>query len=58
MRDELELGESRLEVEWAVEAHARRDVLEELVDGRDPDGGEHRLLVGVREREVAHDPGY
>ena len=54
MGDELRLRERRLEVERPVEADSLGDVLEELVDGRDPDCGEHRLLVGVREREVAH----
>ena len=34
---QLELGQRRLEVELAVEAHAGRDVAEELVDGIDAD---------------------
>ncbi len=54
VRDELGLGERRLQVERPVEPDAPGDVLEELVDRRDADRGEHRLLVGVREREVAH----
>ena len=35
----------------AAEAHARRDVAEELVDRRDADRREHRLAVGVSQRE-------
>ena len=41
-------------VELAVEAHAGRDVAEELVDRGDADRREHRVAVGVGEREVAH----
>ena len=51
VRDQLLLGERRLEVERAVEAHARRDVAEELVDRGDADRLEHLLPVGVGERE-------
>ena len=50
-RDELRLGERRLEIELASEAHALRDLAEELVDGRDADRREHLVAVGVGERE-------
>ena len=51
--DELELGQRRLEVELAAEPHARRHLLEQLVDRVDADRGEHLLAVGVGQREVA-----
>ena len=45
----LQLGfrKRRRHVELSPEAHARRDVAEQLVDGRDADRREHRLAVGV-----------
>ena len=55
VRDELGLGERRLEVERGPEAHALRDVPEELLDRGDADRREHLLAVGVGQREVAHD---
>ena len=51
--NELGLAERGRDVELAVEAHADRHLLEELVDGRDADRREHLLAVGVGEREVA-----
>ena len=53
-RDEVRLGERRLEVERALEADAGRNVLEELFDRGDADRREHLLAVGVGERELAH----
>ena len=50
MAAQLGLGERRLEVELALEAHPGRDVAEELVDRRDADRREHLLAVGVGER--------
>ena len=52
-RDELLLRERRLEVELTAEAHACRNVGEELVHRRDADRLEHLLAVGVGQREVA-----
>src|SRR5207237_778746 len=40
-----------LEIELAAEAHALGNVLEQLLDRRDPDRLEHRIAVAVRERE-------
>ena len=51
---ELHLVERRCDVELARIANAARDVPEQLLDGGDADRREHRLAVGVREREVAH----
>ena len=51
-RIELHLGERRRHVELAVEAHSVRDLLEELVDRRDADRGEHLVAVAIGEREV------
>ena len=52
----LQLGfrERRSDVERAAVAHRRRNVAEELVDGRDADRREHRVAVGIGQREVAH----
>jgi hypothetical protein len=54
MRDDLGLGERRLQVELAVEPNPGRDVAEELVGRRDADRGEHLLAVAFRQREEAH----
>jgi hypothetical protein len=54
VRDELGLRQRRLEVERALQAHAVRDVAEELLDGRDADRGEHLLAVAVGQGEEAH----
>jgi hypothetical protein len=54
MGDELRFRKRRLERERPAEAHAGRDLLEELVDRRDTDGGQHLVAVARREREVAH----
>jgi hypothetical protein len=51
--DERRLGERRRDVQLAVEPHARWDLLEELVEGGDADRLEHRLAVGVGQREIA-----
>src|SRR4051794_6572353 len=51
MRDELRLGQRRLEIELAAEAHAFGNVAEELLDRRDADRLEHRITVAVGERE-------
>ena len=51
---ELRLAERRGQIELAAEAHPGRNLLEELVERRDPDRGEHLLAVGVGQREVAH----
>ena len=40
-------------VERAAEADALGDLLEQLVDGLDADRVEHRVAVGVGEREVS-----
>ena len=53
--DELRLAERGRQVELAVEPHALRDLLEELVHGGDADGGEHLLAVGVGERQIPHE---
>ena len=57
MADELGLRQRRLEVELALEAHACRDVAEELLDRRDADRLEHLLAVGVGEGELAQGHG-
>ena len=54
MPHELGLAERRRHVELAVEADARRDLLEQLVDRRDADRGEHLRAVGVGQAQVAH----
>ena len=51
---ELGLAERGREVERAVEAHGRRDLLEELLHRGHPDRREHLLAVGVGQRQVAH----
>ena len=51
---QLGLAERGRELELASEADALRDLLEELLDGRDPDRGEHLLAVAIGEAEVAH----
>ena len=53
VRDQLRLRERGVEVEVAAEAHAFGDVLEEVLDRRDADSREHRVAVGIGEREVA-----
>ena len=50
--NERGLRERRRHVELAHEPDALRDLLIELVDGRDPDCRQHLLAVGVRQREV------
>ena len=50
--DDLLLGQGGLEVELAVEAHARGDVAEELVHRRDADRREHLVAVALGERQV------
>ena len=50
--DQLELGQRGRDVELAVEAHALRDLLEQVVDRRDADRGEHLVAVALGEREV------
>jgi hypothetical protein len=49
---ELDLRERRRDVEAVLQAHARRDRLEQLVQRGEPDRVEHRALVfgGVREK--------
>ena len=42
----------RRHVELAVEAHSLRDLLEQVVDRRDADRGEHLVAVALGEREV------
>ena len=51
---QLLLGQRGSEVELATEPDARRDIREELFDRGDADRLEHRLAVGVGQREVAH----
>ena len=51
---ELGLGQCGRHVELPREAHAGRDVAEELVDRLDADRLEHRLAVLGRQREKAH----
>src|SRR5262249_32610991 len=51
---ELDLGKGRLQRELTLEANAFRNVAKELVDRVDADRREHRLAVGVSQREVAH----
>jgi glycine cleavage system pyridoxal-binding protein P len=51
---QLRLRERGRHVELAVVPDTGRDLAEELVDRRDADGREHRVAVGVREREIAH----
>ncbi len=52
--DELGLAERGRHVELPVEADARRNLLEQLVDRRDADRGEHLRAVRVGQAEVAH----
>ena len=49
---QLDLRKLRPDVEVPAEPHRLRNVAEELVDRADADRLEHRLPVGVREREV------
>jgi hypothetical protein len=58
VRDELLLGERRLEVEPTLEADAFGDVAKELLDRVDSDRREHRLAIGLGEREVPQDRVY
>ena len=51
---QLGLGERRLEVELTPEPDRLRDLVEELLDRSDADGGEHRVAVGVGERGERH----
>ena len=51
MRDELLLGERRLEVELAPEANALGHLREQLVDVGDADRLEHRVAVVAGEAE-------
>ena len=55
MAGELLLRQRPLEVQLAAEAHALRDVAEQLVDGGDSDRREHLLAVALGQREVAQD---
>jgi hypothetical protein len=52
--NDLLLGERLVEVQLAVEADPRRDVAEQLLDGRDPDRLEHLLPIRVSQRDVGH----
>ena len=54
VRDDLGLGERRLEVELALEANSGRDVSEQLLDRLDADRREHLVAVALRQREEAH----
>ena len=49
---QLLLGQLRLEFELATETNRDGNVPEEVVDGLDSDRLEHRLPIGVREREI------
>ena len=51
---QLRLGERRRELELALQPDACGDVPEELLDGLDADRRQHRLPVGVGQREIAH----
>ena len=51
--DERRLRERIGHVEVTVEPNARRDLSKELVERRNADRLEHRLAVGVRQREVS-----
>ena len=51
---QLGLGERRLEVELTPQPDRLRDLVEELLDGSDADGGEHRVAVGVGECGERH----
>ena len=51
--EELRLGQRRLEVELRPRRTPGRDVAEKLLDRIDADLREHRLAVGVGQREVA-----
>ena len=51
---QLAFRERRRHVELAAKRNAGRDVAEELLDRGDADRREHRLAIGVGEREVAH----
>ncbi len=53
---ELRLAERGRNVELAVEANTRRDLLEQLVDRRDADRREHLRAVGVGQAQIAHSP--
>ncbi len=51
---ELRLTQRGRQIELAPEPNAGRDLLEELLDGRDPDRREHLLAIRVGDGEVAH----
>ena len=51
VRDDLLLGERRLERQLAAEAHRLGDVAEELLDRGDADRREHLLAVRIRQRK-------
>src|SRR5207244_8680618 len=51
VRDELRLRKRRVERQLAAKADAFGNVAEELLDRRDADRLEHRLAVGIGERE-------
>jgi hypothetical protein len=54
VRDDLLLRERRLEIELAVETHARWNVAEQLVDRVDADRREHLVAVALCQGEEAH----
>src|SRR6266542_1650465 len=53
MPAQLLLRQRTLEVELTPQTHARENVAEQLVDGRNADRGEHLLAVALGQREVA-----
>src|SRR6185503_10087071 len=54
VRVQLLLGHRRWQRQLAPQAHTVRQVREQLLDRGDADRLEHRLSVGVGQREVAH----
>src|SRR5205823_5200694 len=54
VRRQLLLGHRRAQVELSAEPDTRGEIGEELLDRRDPDFLEHRVPVGVGQREIAH----
>jgi len=44
---ELGLSERRWDVEHTSQPYPGRNLLEQLLDGRDPDRGEHLFAVGL-----------
>src|SRR6185503_8897200 len=54
VRVQLLLGHRRRQRQLAPHAHAVRQVCEQLLDRGDADRLEHRLPVGIGQREVAH----